>query len=325
MKQRSRSFRVGLFLLSSVGLLFLLLFLAIGSSLRTEKKTYLIHFKETVKGMVIGSPVNFQGVRIGNVTDMRFSNGVTEVSIEVDPRKAPIQTVTRASLDRAWVTGQVTVELSGYEKDGEEVLEYGLIKASLSPTAQMASSLPQAMQGISSLLANLNRVTQRLGLLLSDANLDRISKMMDHSDHLMQTLDRRLTKLMDRVEGKSLPELEGLLADSRTVLPSLRKTLGRAEALLSKPEVEAAFARSESIAKKLEATLDGARNASTQLGRLLGGNRLEWSGLLRNLRIAVQEFQGFIRALRSSPRALIFGNNRKARVQAVPAGSGREE
>jgi phospholipid/cholesterol/gamma-HCH transport system substrate-binding protein len=325
MKQHSRSFKVGLFLLSSAGLLLLLLFLAIGSSLRTERKTYLIQFMETVKGMVIGSPVNFQGVRIGNVVDMRFSNGVTEVRIEVDPRKAPIQKVTRASLDRAWVTGQVTVELSGYEFHGEEIQEYGLIKASLSATAQVASSLPQAMKGISTLLSNLNNVTRKLGVLLSDQNLNRISSMMDRSDHLMETLDTRLSKLMDRLESKSLPELEGLLGDSRKVLPSLQRSLDRADALLSKPEVEAAFARSEAIAKKLEDTLEGAREASTQLGRFLGGNRLEWSLLLRNLRVAVQEFQGLARTLRSSPRALIFGTNRKARVQPLPASSGREE
>ncbi len=325
MKQRSRSFKVGLFLLSSAGLLLLLLFLAIGSSLRTEKRTYLIQFMETVKGMVIGSPVNFQGVRIGNVTDMRFSNGVTEVTVEVDPRKAPIQKVTRASLDRAWVTGQVTVELSGYEKDGEEVQEYGLIQASLSPTARVANSLPQAMKGISTLLLNLNNVTHRLGLLLSDENLNRMAKMMDRSDHLMQTLDVRLAKVMDRLEGKSLPELEGVLSESRKLLPSLQRSLGRAESLLSKPEVEAAFARSEALVQKLEATLDGAREASTQIGRFLGGNRLEWSQLLRNLRVAVQEFTGLTRTLRASPRALIFGNNRKARVQPLPASSGREE
>ncbi|HHI80817.1 MAG TPA: MCE family protein [Planctomycetes bacterium] len=325
MRQRSRSFKVGLFLLSSAGLLLLLLFLAIGASLRTEKKTYIIHFMETVKGMVIGSPVNFQGVRIGNVVDMRFSNGVTEVSVEVDPRKAPIQKVTRASLDRAWVTGQVTVELSGYEKDGEEVPEYGLIQASLSPTAQMASSLPQAMKGISSLLANLNDVTRRLGLLLKDENLDRIAALMDRGEHLMETMDGRLARVLDRLEGKSLPELEGLMGDSRKLLTPFRRNLERVEELLGKPELEAALARSDAIARNLEGTLQGAKEVSTQLGRFLGGNRLEWAQLLRNLRVAVQEFQGLARTLRSSPRALIFGSNRKARVQALPASSGREE
>jgi len=92
--QNSRRFRLGLYVLGA-GALFvsLLLFLA-QSSFHGERASYFIMFDENVKGMVAGSKVNFQGVPIGVVADLRFQDGRTLVELRVDPTRAAIQDVT---------------------------------------------------------------------------------------------------------------------------------------------------------------------------------------------------------------------------------------
>ena len=166
MHDRARRVKVGLFVIASSLLFVVLLALSIGSTLWKETVTYRIQYNETVKGMVIGSKVNFQGVTIGAVSDMRFADGVTEVVVEIDPRKAPIQGATRASLDRAWVTGQVTVELSGWDPEQPILPENGLIKSDLSLAASIVKGMPETLSRMVDLLEEYRGVGHNLNKLL---------------------------------------------------------------------------------------------------------------------------------------------------------------
>jgi len=65
---RTRQLRVGLLVIAcSVTFVTLLAFIA-GSALHQDVHSYFILYEENVKGMVVGSKVNFQGVPIGSVS-----------------------------------------------------------------------------------------------------------------------------------------------------------------------------------------------------------------------------------------------------------------
>jgi ABC-type transporter Mla subunit MlaD len=80
-----RRFRLGLYVLGSGALFVAMLGFILRNGLHGDRATYYILFRENVKGMVIGSRVNFQGVPIGAVHDMRFQDGQTMVELSVDP------------------------------------------------------------------------------------------------------------------------------------------------------------------------------------------------------------------------------------------------
>ena len=145
MRSRSQQFRVGLMVLASVVTFVGLVLFILGSSLQGEVQRYYILFSENVKGMVIGSKVNFQGVPIGRVTDIRFRSGNTMVEVSVDPSRAVIQNVTVARLDRLLVTGQVTVEFEGYRPDARELPEGAVIPARANAIRELTTGLPDVM------------------------------------------------------------------------------------------------------------------------------------------------------------------------------------
>ena len=107
--RNSRRFRLGLFVLGAGAMFVALLVFIMQSSFDRKHNRYFIMFTENVKGMVIGSKVNFQGVPIGVVADMRFQDGKTLVELTVDPSRATIQDLTRARMDRLLVTGQAWI------------------------------------------------------------------------------------------------------------------------------------------------------------------------------------------------------------------------
>ena len=43
-----------------------------GAELLTEKRTFVAYFEGSVKGLNIGAPVEFQGVKVGSVTDIQL-------------------------------------------------------------------------------------------------------------------------------------------------------------------------------------------------------------------------------------------------------------
>lgn len=342
MDTKSLNYRVGLFVLASGGLFLLLTVFAIGAHLTKAKRFYVIHFLESVKGMVIGSPVNFQGVKIGSVVDVRFVGGLTEVTIRVDPNKAPIQTATSASLDRAWVTGQVTIELGGWHPDGVSLPEYGVIEAELSPGAVVMQSLPEVVERVGEILEQfdgaargLNRLMRsdsaligemtdallavertgrRLDRLLSDTNLDRVEHILGHVE-----------TGLGRIQRETMPEVD-------VVLRRFSRVVGNLEALTeAAARVELPVAGRE-LMVALTRELPKLGRVSEELEVFLRGNRRDFAHTLSQLQSTLREIHGLARVLQTTPSALLWGTTlpeeakRHIRVPALPpAGSGGKE
>ena len=145
MGRGSRRFRLGLFVLGAGSLFVALLAFILQNSLNVERATYFIVFQENVKGMVAGSKVNFQGVPIGVVRDIRFQDGKTVVELRVDPSRATIQDVTTARMDRLLVTGQVTIELEGYGAKGRPLPPGSFVQTKGDPLSSLTGSIPEVV------------------------------------------------------------------------------------------------------------------------------------------------------------------------------------
>ena len=174
----NRRFRLGLFVLVSGGLFVALLAFILQSSFTAVRADYFIVFHENVKGMTLGSKVNFQGVPIGVVSDMRFQKGDTLVQVRVDPTRADIQNVTRARMDRLLVTGQVTVELEGYGPEGKSLPPGSSIEPKEDPIHALTASLPDFVTQASGVLTRVDATFARLEQLLGDENQAHVSAIL---------------------------------------------------------------------------------------------------------------------------------------------------
>ena len=64
---------IGAFVAGAIGLIVAgILIISGGRLLTTDKSSYALYFEGSVKGLNIGSPVNFRGVNIGTVTDIQL-------------------------------------------------------------------------------------------------------------------------------------------------------------------------------------------------------------------------------------------------------------
>jgi phospholipid/cholesterol/gamma-HCH transport system substrate-binding protein len=292
MQGHGRRFRLGLFVLGTGALFIALLVFILQNSFGRERASYFILFHENVKGMVVGSKVNFQGVPIGVVADMRFQDGKTLVELRVDPSRANLQDLTRARMDRLLVTGQVTVELEGYGQGGKSLQPGSFIEPKEDPLHALTGSLPEVVDRASGVLARLDRVLAHAEQLLGATNQQHLGAALAHAERAAQGL-------ADRV----VPAAATLLEDARGTVLAAR---GSAEAATASLQ---AIGRAEA---DLRAML---REGTALMGALRGPSQTA----LAALRVTLDDLRGLARQLKLAPDSLLFG----VRQPAAPVGGER--
>lgn len=224
---RARRMRVGLLVLGSAALFVGLLVVTIGVGLSTKDVLYYLRLEENVKGLVIGSRVNFQGVPVGAVSDIVFENGLTSVELSCDPARAPIQDVTRARLDRALVTGQVTVELEGYSSTAKALEPGALIQPRPSALTALTEALPDVASDVGAVVAEVQRLAANLNTHLEGplpgelrATLGDLRAVLAEAKDAVAVIQRSAERF-EQLEDEGL----ALLNDTRGVIGVARGPL----------------------------------------------------------------------------------------------------
>jgi phospholipid/cholesterol/gamma-HCH transport system substrate-binding protein len=256
MHQRGRRFRLGLYVLGSGGLFVLLCAFILQGSLGGDRASYFILFTENVKGMVVGSKVNFQGVPIGVVKDMRFQDGKTLVELRVDPTRANIQDVTRARMDRLLVTGQVTVELEGYAAAGKSLSPGAFIQPKEDPLHALTASLPEVVDRAADVLGRIDSMLVRAETLLGDENQQRVAAILAHAESAARQLAE-----------DTMPQTTVLLREATATTGSIRQLAPDAASTLRETSALAAGLRGplQTALASLRSTLDDLRGLARQL------------------------------------------------------------
>ena len=308
MSRNTRQFRVGLLVCGAVALFASLIMFIAGSALKSKRLTHYIAFEENVKGMVIGSKVNFQGVPIGAVTDIRFEGGKSLVEIGTDPRRAVIQEITAARLDRLLVTGQVTVELEGYAEDSPVLPPGSMILAKENRIAQLTMGLPDVLTRLDAGLLEATKMMRRLNRVLSDDNLARIDRMLAMFEETSERLPRAAESLMTELEA-GIRDLRPLMHDARETLAQVARAAEATAGLLESEHTEAALAAGRRAFERLDLLGASLTALFDETRGLIGGNRQSVRNLMLAARETLREIHGLARNLRLAPSSLIYGSH----------------
>jgi phospholipid/cholesterol/gamma-HCH transport system substrate-binding protein len=136
-----------------------------------ELDTYYIFFRGSVAGLTRGSAVQYNGIPVGRVTDIRVDRenlSQIRVTVQIDSNLVEIKTDARAFLDTNILSGVATVQIRGGTQQAS-ILEpkqghhYAIIKAGQSALEEVKSSLPD-------LVADLKLASHNLNLLLDERN-----------------------------------------------------------------------------------------------------------------------------------------------------------
>ncbi|THF63752.1 MCE family protein [Pseudothauera nasutitermitis] len=188
METRAHHILIGLFTLIVVGAA-LAFALWLGKAGHDKQfNHYDVVFEEAVAGLSKGSTVEFNGIKIGEVNDLRLDPRDPRrvlARIRVDS-KAPIRTDTRARLTPAGITGLYTIRLSSGDDPASQPLrpaggEVPVIVAEPSPLSKLLADGGDVM-------LNVNELLIQARTLFSSENAAAIGRTLQHLEQTTGTL-----------------------------------------------------------------------------------------------------------------------------------------
>lgn len=217
----------------------------------TEVQHYRIYFKESLRGLSVGAPVEFHGIRVGEVSRFGIEydqhEGIFRFPVEVDVysemlREHYIAGAARANdktaasqrdiVDRLVTAGMRAQLKTGNLLTGQLYVEFDFVQHP--PPAAINWNTPTPL--LPSVSGGLNALTDNLGDLaakLDQVPLDKISAQLLESLHNLQEMLSSTTTLVNRLNDQVTPQVAAALGDARKTLQAANATLSDSSPLQS--------------------------------------------------------------------------------------------
>jgi phospholipid/cholesterol/gamma-HCH transport system substrate-binding protein len=166
METRAHFVAVGAFVLAVIVLGFVAA-LSLGRvEFAQELKRYYVFFKGSVTGLSKGSLVQYNGITVGRVVDVRVDPDDLEkiqVTVEIDNNLVKIKTDARAFVDTNLLSGVATIQIRGGTSQAKDLEpepghRYPVIAAGSSVLQRVTEAGPQLLDRLMVVVDNLNSV-----------------------------------------------------------------------------------------------------------------------------------------------------------------------
>lgn len=256
----------------------------------TVKIPYRLYFDGSVRGLASGAPVEFRGIKIGSVSDVRLEYDVTSravripVTIEIEPQRIDIVD----GAQRPVTAGDL----------GDSRAAYGRMQAMVG-------------NGLRAQLQPGSLVTGQLLVALDfhpEAPAQQLKMAGPYPE--IPTIPSDLEKITRSVEGV-IGKIAALPLD--TIAAELKETVHTVNTLINSPAVTRAVTSLDGVAPLIEGarkTADAAATTLQSTSDMIGANsqlRRDMTDLLRELKDAARSLRTLADYLERHPDALIRG------------------
>jgi phospholipid/cholesterol/gamma-HCH transport system substrate-binding protein len=288
METRANYILIGLFTLATVlgAFGFVYWFHHVGGT--GERVAYRVVFQGPIGGLRAGASVTFNGIRVGEVTELTLDpkdpkNSIAAISVDAT---TPVRADTEVSLDSQGLTGIAVLALRGGS-------------ASAGPVTAKSGDIPVLNAGSSAsqdMMAAARDVARRIDLVLveNQQTLKNSLKNIETFTEMLAKNSDSLSKSVKNIESFS----DALAKNSEKVdriLVSADRVLGNVDTLTAeKGDVPEAVRAFKTLAENLDKKLDGL---------MVDGRRT-----LNTIDRAVRNFD-------ENPSRIIFGGGRPATQQ----------
>lgn len=289
------AFAIGIFLAAMAFVLWLS-----KSSIDREFAYYDIVFTEAVTGLSKGGTVQYNGIKVGEVTQLSLAKDdprkvIARVRLDTD---VPIKQDTRAKLGLLGVTGVAFIQLSGGSPSSPLLKPTPQHPVPVIPSEE--SALSKLLASGSDIITSVNDLLLRANEVLSRENIDRISATLSNLEGVTSTINSQRVDL-----GVALKQLADASSELKHTLVSVNSMAATTNDLMNNNARQVL----ESTNKALE-SVDRVANATNSL---IGDNRAAISEFsdqgLRQLGPTIVELRETLRSLKQVADRLSDSNS----------------
>src|SRR6516165_1482474 len=309
METRAHYVAVGTFVLAVIVLGFVAVMSLGRVEFAQELKRYYVFFKGSVTGLSKGSFVQYNGITVGRVVDVRVDPDDLEkiqVTVEIDKDLVPIKTDARAFVDTNLLSGVATIQIRGGTRDAKELEpepkhRYPIIAAGQSELEQLRANLPE-------LLGDLREVAHNLNALLDEQNRKAIADSLQNVRTVTENFVAPSKEVGEVVENANAAVL------------ALKAFFGHVdESYIGKGGLKDELSQTLNDADKLARNLG---DTNRQLQTMLQENRpglheftqstlTQVSNLVSDMQRFIAGLTRFVSSVERDPARLLFGERRE--------------
>lgn len=299
---RAQKVRLGIFVATGLTVLFGGIAILAGMKLGEKRDLYTIRYQEaavSLSGLDTGSPVKYSGIRVGSVDWVRIDPkdvGVIIVQISLNGG-TPVAEDTKANLGSQGITGLKYIELSRgsasarVRKAGEE------IPPGTSPLDELTAQAGDIARKVESVLDRVND-------LAGPDMKDRLAKVLDRTDALLEAVTRLVNDNRDAV--KLLATRAAATAQQvETLAGELAGTSKRVNSLLE--ETTLLVKNAKATPERLNALLEQGTGILGNFNTLLVQSRRDVVEAASYLRETAENASALTQKLRDDPTLLLRG------------------
>lgn len=309
METRANFALIGASAIAVVFFAFVFVYRVLVPSQTAQLKVYELVVRGSVSGILKGSAVQFNGLKVGEVTNLAISDedpSRVDVFISID-KKIPVKANTRARLEQTSLTGVPVVSLAG-GTPGAPDLEIKEGQRFPRIVAER-SEYQNLLENIQRLTTKASDVFEKLDNLLDPTTVSAIKESVKNIGKLTETLADK---------GASIG---GVIRDSSEFLHSLKPVVVRLDKLLGAGEQSLKTldpALKALDPKKLKSITGDMAGATANLKSFSATGLRQYEQLAADARRAVDTLDRALRSLERDPSQVIFGPS-----QATPEHQGQ--
>jgi phospholipid/cholesterol/gamma-HCH transport system substrate-binding protein len=293
--RRTDLMKVGAFVLVAGALLAGGLLWIAGSRFLRPVDTYTVLFRQSVTGLTAGANVEYQGVVIGRVRDVRLTSDIppnVAVIIDVTPG-TPVREDTIAALIGSIVTGIKYIELQGGSVAAAALSAGGTIPGNVASLEEMRDRLTAVLdRGV--------RILRRLDEeVLTPANVEKLGTAVNDLGTFADALKSAMETLRAAEASKNLGQ----------IVTRVNDLVARVDLVVSDfyTRRDRLYGGVESALRNLDEAARDARALAQAAQAQLSGPGGPGGGLVGELTAATRRLEETIDVIRSDPSLLLWG------------------
>jgi phospholipid/cholesterol/gamma-HCH transport system substrate-binding protein len=212
MERKANYVLIGLFTVAVVAAAFGFVFWIHHTSGKKQSVVYRVIFDTSVSGLRRGAPVLFNGIRVGEVTDLQLTpDKPSQVTATLQVNKAtPIRSDTRVGLEFAGLTGVASVSLKGVSATTplieREEGEPPTLNADLTASQDLMQAVHEALNNANAVIAenreSLHKSIQDLAVFTAalSRNADGIDDVVNNTKQATASIRDLAGQLEKRTE-----------------------------------------------------------------------------------------------------------------------------
>ena len=288
----------------------------------TQKTQYILYFEGSLKGLTIGAPVNFKGMRVGKVTD---------IFLEIDEDDFDIRTAVIMELGEGRLRSVGTGEVArkGSPEEAQEFLRHlvnnglraqlkmqSLVTGQLAIELDFAPNSPVKLVGTNRAYPEFPTISSKLEEFTKKIEEIPVRELSEAALNTLQNLDRFIgspkTQGLPDEATKLMQETRRFVKDAQRLVGPIDGTLRETRALVRNvnSRVGPVVSSVEQTAESARATLDQGRETLAKVDRRISSDSAlmyELRATLKALKKAAESVDALAEYLERHPEAVIRG------------------